>query len=152
MLIDYNYKTYLSGITFSGVTYGFTPPFKNNKGFIYSPTVIDNYEDSDTITGKAYLKTIVFMDPDGNDVNFDVDTDTNGTVFNSGSLVDYYAQFMPNSTSLRTNNLRIGLFQTDSANTIFMPIKYRQMIFSLSSSASSVPVTWTDTIKLFTLY
>jgi hypothetical protein len=92
------------------------------------------------------------MDPDGNDVNFDVDTDTNGTVFNSGSLVDYYAQFMPNSTALRTNNLRIGLFQTDSANTIFMPIKYKQMIFSLSSVAASVPVTWTDTIKLFTLY
>ena len=152
MLIDYNYKVYLSGITFSGVTYAFTPPFKNNKGFIYSPAIVDNYEDNDTIPAKAFLQKIVFMDPDGNDVEFDVNTNNIGGIFYSGSLVDYYAQFMPNSTSLRYNNLRIGLFASTDANTIFMPIKYKKMIFSLSDDAPTPPVTWTDTIKLFTLY
>jgi|688.fasta_scaffold1213744_1 hypothetical protein len=150
MLIDYNYKVYLSGITFSGVTFGFTPPFKNNKGFIYSPAVNDNYQDSDEITGRAYLQKIVFMDSNGNDVEFDVDLDS--SIFYSGSVVDYYAQFMPNSTNLRFNNLRIGLFTSTDANTIFMPIKYKKMIFGLSSLAQVEPVTWLDTIKLFTLY
>jgi len=152
MLIDYNYKVYLSGITFSGATYSFTPPFKNNKGFIYSPPLSDNYEDLDTNTGIAYLQKIVFMDPDGNDVEFDVNVNNIGGIFYSGSLVDYYAQFMPNSTTLRYNNLRIGAFGSTDANTIFMPVKYKKMIFSLSSAAPTLPVTWTNTIKLFTLY
>lgn len=152
MLIDYNYKVYLSGVTFGGVTYGFSPPFKNNKGFIYSPAIVDNYEDADTLTGKAYLQKIVFMDPNGNDVEFDVNTNNIGGIFYSGSLIDYYAQFMPNSTVLRFNNLRIGTFSSADADTIFMPIKYKKLIFSLSDDAPTTPVTWTDTIKLFTLY
>ncbi len=152
MLIDYNYKVYLSGVTFDGVTYGFSPPFKNNKGLIYCPAISDNYEDNAAVPAKAYLQKIVFMDPNGNDVEFDVNANNIGGIFYSGSLVDYYAQFMPNSTLLRFNNLRIGTFSSTDADTIFMPIKYKKLIFSISDNAPGTPVTWTDTIKLFTLY
>jgi hypothetical protein len=151
MLIDYNYKTYLSGITFSGITYSFTPPFKNNKGFIYSPALIENYTDADVNVGIAFLQKIVFVDPDENEVEFDVDNGAVGGYYNSGSVIDYYAQFMPITTPLRINNLRIGLFNTDSPISIFMPIRYKRMIFSLGSNQVE-PVTWLDTIKLFTLY
>jgi hypothetical protein len=142
MLIDYNYKTYLSGITFSGITYSFTPPFKNNKGFIYSPAITENYTDADVSGGIAFLQ---------NEVEFDVDNGAVGGYYNSGSVIDYYAQFMPIATPLRINNLRIGLFNTDAPISIFMPIRYKRMIFSLGPNQVE-PVTWLDTIKLFTLY
>jgi hypothetical protein len=154
MLIDYNYKTYLSGVTFSGITYAFTPPFKNNKGFLYSPPQSSNYTDNAAADGIAILQKVVFMDPDGNDVEFDLEAGLNLGNIGSGSLIDYYAQFMPTSSSaatLRINNLRIGLFETDEPVSIFMPIKYKKMIFTIEST-SVEPVTWTKTIKLFTLY
>jgi hypothetical protein len=56
-----------------------------------------------------------------------------------------------NAATLRINNLRIGLFETDAFVSIFMPIKYKKMIFTIEST-SVEPVTWTNTIKLFTLY
>jgi hypothetical protein len=151
MIIDYNYKCQLVGITYDTVdgAYTYYPPSKNNKGFIY---IQDGEMDYDGFSLNPFIENITFIDPDGNDVDYSIDTSSQN--FNFGSLVDYFAQFKPGSTiPTRFNDLRMFL-GGDGGEEKFLNIRYKKITFKVSEEPyiQALLVGWIRPIRIITLY
>lgn len=151
MIIDYNYKSQLVGITYDTAdgTYSYYPPSANNKGFIYIQDGEMNY-DGYQIT--PFIDTITFIDPDGNDVDYSINIASSS--FDFGSIPDYFTQFKPStSTAIRMNNLRTFM-GADIGKEKFLNIRYKKITFKTSEEpyVQEYFESWARPIRLITLY
>lgn len=134
MIVDYNYKPYIETVTISaigGVDTVYTPPFKNNKGFI---CIAGNYSGS-TVAPKK----MSFYHPDGSVVEVPTLDISGNSIFLTGSLNDFYAQFTREST----NAYDINFLRAASAKfeSCFFPIVYKSLTFGPNGLAITRPVT-----------
>lgn len=148
MIVDYNYKIDSKGITFSGATfYEYTA--KNNKGFIYTPSPVANFVDGALTDGAAYISSIVFTSPNGNDVTLNIDFNTS-----VASSYDGFAQFVmpgsftPAALTRAFSSLRLPLYGT--ALNYFIPITFKKII--ISTDIGTAPVSWYRPVQFFPIY
>jgi len=134
MIVDYNYKPYIETVTISttaGIDTVYTPPFKNNKGFI---CIAGNY--TGTVIGP---KKISFYDPDGSTVEVPTLDTSNNSITLTGSLNDFYAQFTRESANAYDINfIRIAAAKFESC---FFPIVYKSITFGANGLAVTRPIT-----------
>jgi hypothetical protein len=130
MIVDYNYKPYVVTLTGTGA-FDYTPPFKNNKGFIL-------FTGQDA--GGPVLPVVNFYTPSGATGALDLNDNI------SGSLNDLYMQFNKRETTTGIRTSDILLSRTGSNDAAFFPITYQ----SLSFAAQSAP--FQRSISVITLY
>jgi hypothetical protein len=147
MIVDYNYKINSKGITFSGATfYEYTA--KGNKGFIYTPASIANFNDG-IDDDAAYVSSITFTSPNGSDVKLNIDFTTD-----LRSSYDGFAQFMipgsfiPNVFTRAFSVLRLPLYA--NSQNYFFPITFKKIM--ISTAAETVPATWYRPVQFFPIY
>lgn len=148
MIVDYNYKIDAKGITFGGATfYEYTA--KGNKGFIYAPYGSTNFEDASTNEGEAFVSSIVFTNPQGNDVTLNINVSTD-----IRSLNDAFAQFnfsggfAPASLTRAFSTLRTPFF--GAATNYFVPITFKKVI--ISTTPALTPSNWFQPVYFFPVY
>lgn len=135
MIVDYNYKPYVEAVTISasaGVDTIYTPPFKNNKGFI---CIAGSY--SGAIIGP---KKISFYDPNGSVVEVPTLSVTGSSIFLTGSLNDFYAQFTKESTAANAYDINFIRQATQKQESCFFPIVYNSLTFESNASAVTRPI------------
>jgi len=136
MIIDYNYKPYVHIVTAApAATLEYTPPFKNNKGFIFFVGV-DNLS-----TG--YYPTITLTTPDGAGITFSSKLET-------GSFGDMFMQFKRDvgANTSRSNDIAM-VRGNNSFNSSFFPFTYEK----ITITADAAPGTsWLSAPVIITLY
>jgi len=118
MIVDYNYKPYVANLTGTGA-FNYTPPFKNNKGFIL-------FAGQDA--GGAVLPIVNFYTPSGQTGSIDLND------FTSGSFNDLYMQFnkRETTTGIRTSDILLSRANTNEA--AFFPLSYESLSFAAQSA------------------
>jgi hypothetical protein len=138
MIVDYNYKPYVYIVTAApAATIEYTPPFKNNKGFIFF-VGIDNLS-----TG--YFPTITLSTPNNTGITFSSNLET-------GSFGDMFMQFKRDTTSTNTSRSSdIAMVRGGNAfNSSFFPFTYKKI--TITADTGTIGLSWTNAPVIITLY
>jgi hypothetical protein len=130
MIVDYNYKPFVALVTLSSsVDTVYTPPSKNNKGFI---CIAGHY--SGTQTGP---KSLSFYGTDGSIIQVPTLNTSGLSIVLTGSLNDFYMQFSREDVNAYDINfIRQATFKSESC---FFPIVYQSITFPPVATALTRP-------------
>ena len=139
MIVDYNYKPFVyTLVSAPAATIDYTPPFKNNKGFIFFVGVDDN--------SSAYYPTITLSTPNNTGITF-------SSLLETGSFGDMFMQFKRDTTSTTTSrSFDIAMVRGGSANqynSSFFPFTYQKITINADGTPGSY---WATAPVIITLY
>lgn len=138
MIVDYNYKPYVHIVTAApAATLEYTPPFKNNKGFIFFVGI-------DSVS-TAYFPTITLSTPDNTGITFSSNLET-------GSFGDMFMQFKRDTISTNTSRSNdITMVRGGQAfNSSFFPFTYQKI--TITADTPTVGLSWINAPVIITLY
>ena len=136
MIVDYNYKPFVYKVESApAATLDYTPPFKNNKGFIFFNGVDTNLS--------LYYPTITLTTPNGAEITFSPKEET-------GSFNDMFMQFKRETRSTTSRSFDIAMVRGGNAfNSSFFPFTYKK----ITINAQNTPVAnWSSAPVIITLY
>lgn len=137
MIVDYNYKPFVYKVASApAATLDYTPPFKNNKGFIFF-VGIDNLS-------TAYYPTITATTPSGAGITF-------SPLLETGSFGDMFMQFKRDISAVNTSR-SFDITMVRGANPLgssFFPFTYQKITITPDSTLGS---SWATAPVIITLY
>ena len=136
MIVDYNYKPYVHIVTAEpAATLEYTPPFKNNKGFIFFVGIDRN--------STAYFPTITLSTPDNTGITFSSNLET-------GSFGDMFMQFKRDvgANTSRSNDIAM-VRGNNSYNSSFFPFTYEKITITADDAPGN---SWVSAPVIITLY
>ena len=129
MIVDYNYKPFVYKVASApAATLDYTPPFKNNKGFIFF-VGLDNLATS-------YYPTITATTPSGAGITF-------SPLLETGSFGDMFMQFKRDASPVNTSR-SFDITMVRGANVFgssFFPFTYQK-----------ITITTNDKLKITRLF
>ena len=141
MIVDYNYKPFVYNVESApAATLVYTPPFKNNKGFIFFNGVDDN--------STVYYPTITLTTPNGAGITFSPNLET-------GSFGDMFMQFKRESSVSTSRSFDIAMvragnpFNLSTLNSSFFPFTYEKITINAQTTPGA---NWFSAPIIITLY
>jgi len=139
MIVDYNYKPYVHIVTSApAATLEYTPPFKNNKGFIFFVGV-----DS---ASSAYYPTVTLSTPDNTGITFSSQLET-------GSFGDMFMQFKKDTSASSTSrSFDVAMVRNQSLTqytSSFFPFTYQKITINADGTPG---LSWLSAPVIITLY
>ena len=138
MIVDYNYKPFVyTVVSAPAATIDYTPPFKNNKGFIFFIGLDNN--------STTYYPTVTVTTPSGAGITFSPQLET-------GSFGDMFMQFKRDVNANTSRSFDIGMIRGGSDGqqySSFFPTSYQK----ITITADDIPgTTWSAAPVIITLY
>jgi len=137
MIVDYNYKPFVyTVVSAPAATLEYTPPFKNNKGFIFFVGV----DSSST----GYYPTVTVTTPSGAGITFSSNLET-------GSFGDMFMQFKRDVAANTSRSFDICMVRGGGQYySSFFPISYQKI--TITADTPTIGVSWTTAPVIITLY
>ena len=136
MIVEYNYKPFVYKVESApAATLDYTPPFKNNKGFIFFNGVDNNFV--------SYYPTITLTTPNGAGITFSFKEET-------GSFGDMFMQFKRESRGTTSRSFDIAMVRGGNAfNSSFFPFTYEKITINAQNTPGA---SWSSAPVIITLY
>jgi hypothetical protein len=136
MIVDYNYKPFVYKVESApAATLDYTPPFKNNKGFIFFVGVDD--------VSVGYYPTVTVTTPAGAGITFSSNLET-------GSFGDMFMQFKRDVGANTSRSYDIAMVRGGNAfNSSFFPFTYQKITITADSTPG---LSWVSAPVIITLY